>query len=292
MFGGLGGAPPAPKSKLEQMLEKALKNNPDLRVAAAKVQEAEAELNRTRLEVTRKVLRTYSALDAAKKNAEGAEQRLAEVRKLADHGRIDKEEVKAAERALGQAKAELAAAEAEVPYLLGEEPVPGRHGGVVEAVAFTPDGRHLVTSDGTSVKVWDVARAAPASKPPQGPVADRILKALDMPVQQLDYNGKTLDGVLKDIEEKYNLTFATPGRDRQLAKVNLHVEGLPLGAVLQAISDQTGVRFVVRDYGILALFSAQPPDDAVPLHEFWKAHRGAAKPAAPAAKPGEAVPPK
>src|SRR5262249_59137832 len=70
-------APPSPaKSKLEEMLEQALKANPDLRVAAAKVQEAEAELNRTRLEVTRKVVTLYTGLEAARKTVEVAEKRL------------------------------------------------------------------------------------------------------------------------------------------------------------------------------------------------------------------------
>lgn len=289
--GGGGGAPAAPKSKLEEMLEKALKNNPDLRVAAAKVQEAEAELNRTRLEVTRKVIRTYSALDAAKKNAEGAEQRLTELRTLATRATVSKEDVQAAEKALGQAKAELAAAEAEVPYLLGEEPMLGRHGGLVKAVTFSPDGRFLVTSDDASVILWDVARAAPASKPPQGTVADRIRAALDTPVT-VDYKDTPLAGVLKEFEKKYLLTFATWYNDGPPPNVNLHCDDLPLGAVLQAIGDQTRVGFVVRDYGILVFFNERPPDDAVSLHDFWKATRGAAKPAAPAAKPGGATPPK
>src|SRR5947209_6850608 len=44
------------KSKLEEMLEQALRDNPDLKVAAAKAQEAEAELNRARLAVVQKVV--------------------------------------------------------------------------------------------------------------------------------------------------------------------------------------------------------------------------------------------
>src|SRR5437588_11514314 len=41
---------------LEEALASALKNNPDIRVAESKVQEAEAELNRSRLQVTQKVV--------------------------------------------------------------------------------------------------------------------------------------------------------------------------------------------------------------------------------------------
>src|SRR4051812_25159851 len=53
-----------PKSNLEEMLEQALKDNPDLRVAAVKVAEAEAELNRTRLQVMQKVVTLYRAVEA------------------------------------------------------------------------------------------------------------------------------------------------------------------------------------------------------------------------------------
>ena len=43
------------KSRLEEMLEKALRDNPDLRLAVARVAEADAELNRVRLHVVQKV---------------------------------------------------------------------------------------------------------------------------------------------------------------------------------------------------------------------------------------------
>src|SRR3984957_10391985 len=64
---------PAKKSLLEEMLEQALRNNPDIKVAEAKLHEAEAELNRTRLAVTQKVATLYAALDAARKGVEVAE---------------------------------------------------------------------------------------------------------------------------------------------------------------------------------------------------------------------------
>src|SRR6516164_866853 len=65
-------APAQPKAEkpvvptLEEMLTRALKDNPDVRVAEAKVREAEAELNRTRLQVTQKVIAVHKALEAQK----------------------------------------------------------------------------------------------------------------------------------------------------------------------------------------------------------------------------------
>src|SRR5947209_1017266 len=48
-------APPA-DTDLADMLAKALRDNPDIRVAEAKLREADAELNRIRLQVTQKVV--------------------------------------------------------------------------------------------------------------------------------------------------------------------------------------------------------------------------------------------
>src|SRR5262245_9717593 len=67
---------PLEKMTLEEMLTQALKNNPDLRVAEAKLREAEAELHRTRLGVVQKVIAFRAALDAARKTAADAELRL------------------------------------------------------------------------------------------------------------------------------------------------------------------------------------------------------------------------
>ena len=52
------------KSKLEEMLEKVLHDNPDVRLAAAKVAEAEAEFSRARLLVVQKVASAYQAVEA------------------------------------------------------------------------------------------------------------------------------------------------------------------------------------------------------------------------------------
>src|SRR5262249_52784892 len=46
----------AEKSRLEDMLADALKNNPDVRVATARMAEADAELNRVRLTVIQRIL--------------------------------------------------------------------------------------------------------------------------------------------------------------------------------------------------------------------------------------------
>src|SRR5438270_13980694 len=57
----------APKPPtLEDLLAKAAKDNPDIRVAESKLREAEAELNRARLMATQKVVKAYHAIAAHK----------------------------------------------------------------------------------------------------------------------------------------------------------------------------------------------------------------------------------
>src|SRR5439155_11675590 len=95
--------PPAAPEKLtlEELLNRALKDNPDVRVGEAKLREAEAELSRTRLQVAQKVIAAQAALDAARKTVEAAEDKY---KRLAAMGAaVAREELKEAEQALARA---------------------------------------------------------------------------------------------------------------------------------------------------------------------------------------------
>ena len=111
------------KSKLEEMLQKALQDNPDLRLAAAKVAEADAELNRARLLVVQKVGAAYQAIEAQKAAVESAGAELNELKTVARSGAASNADLRTAEQKLLDAKAKLAALETEMPYLLGKQPV-------------------------------------------------------------------------------------------------------------------------------------------------------------------------
>src|SRR5262245_12234086 len=99
--GSSSGTSTKAKSKLEEALVEALRNNPDLRVALAKVNEAEAELHRTRLQVAQKVVNAYRAIELAKSQLAEAERR--------ERARLGPGE-------LAAAQAKLAAAEADLDY--------------------------------------------------------------------------------------------------------------------------------------------------------------------------------
>ena len=113
--------PEPAKSKLEEMIEKALHDNPDLRLAEAKLAEAEAELNKARLLVVQKVAAQYQAVEAQKAAVDGAAAELEETKTAYKAASVSQSMVRTAEQKLIDAKAKLASLEAELPYLLGQQ---------------------------------------------------------------------------------------------------------------------------------------------------------------------------
>src|SRR5438552_2394915 len=113
--------PEPKKSALGELLEQALRNNPDIHVAEAKLREAEAELNRTRLLVAQKVVALHANLEAARATVAVGEARLRRMQDLIKTGVGGREDLETATVALQQAKADLAKLEAESPYLTGKQ---------------------------------------------------------------------------------------------------------------------------------------------------------------------------
>jgi hypothetical protein len=291
-MGTMGGEKPAPGTEptLEEMLNKALKDNPDIRVAEAKVREADAELNRTRLQVTQKVLAFHYSRESQKAVIKFAEENMTRIHKLNSSHSISQEDVKAAEQQLGAAKAKLAEIEAEMPYLLGQQ-----HHMKVSSVAFSPDGRTLATgtADGTA-KVWDAATGQQilgqsffSSIGPVGTkigapleaksIPDKVRKALETPIT-VDYRQKPVSEILDDLKKKVpGLTIHDlSGVSNHVA--NLQIDGqVPLRTALELLEDTcsvlysknfeggaTGrVSFVLRDYGLLFAPNASLPPGAV-----------------------------
>lgn len=295
-MGGMMGQPSKPgknaEPTLEEMLNKALKDNPDIRVAEAKVREADAELNRTRLQVTQKVLAFHYSRESQKAVIKFAEENLQRVHKLNSTHAISQEDVKVGEQQLTAAKTKLAEIEAEMPYLLGQQ-----HHLKVSSVAFSPDGRTLATgtADGT-VKVWDAATgqqilatfnvtppahsstvsSITSSGPETGTIAQKLRKALETPVS-LEYKDKSLAEILEDLQAKVQgIVFHAPaGKDNIMSLKGRY----PLEAALQLIEDSYNASegtkwmkirftFVVRDYGLLFCPEDKIPPGALRLQTF------------------------
>lgn len=260
-------------SQLEQMLADALRNNPDIRVGEAKLREAAAELNRTRLLVAEKVVKIQSELDLVKSKIRAAEAMLEQNRQRVKQGVGTPEEVQVAEANLVTAKAELAKLEAEVPALVGK-----RTG--VESLAFTPDGNILFARDADGVvRIWDARTGELVSGGTKSPsiqliptdMTTRLTSALDALVE-IDFRSTPIEDALYyllekagevplviRLQEKGTITLTTP----------VHI---PLRAGLQMVQDQYegSLEFVVRDYGVLVTEKKNLPPDAMTVQEFWK----------------------
>jgi hypothetical protein len=231
-----GGKPAPEKSKLETMLAEALRNNPDIRVAAAKLAEAEADLNRTRLQVTQKVVTHHQAILSQKAVVNLAQKRYEHVKRLLDMG-IGGDEIDEAIAKLEIAKAKLTEAEAELPYLLGRA-AQVESGRKWEYRGFLEPYYQKAFDNTQTIKV-------------QGPLTERIRKALQTAVK-VDYKNVPFKDVLKDLEKKVpGLSFRDVIiRDKEPNVTLQFEEPLPVSAILQALTDDCGIRFFVRDYGI------------------------------------------
>jgi hypothetical protein len=107
---------------LEEMLSNALHNNPDIRVAEAKLHEASAELNRIRLQVMQKVITFRHSVETQKAAVKAAEEHLRDIERLVTRAAVSQAELRDAQTALAKEKSKLATVEAEMPSLLGKLP--------------------------------------------------------------------------------------------------------------------------------------------------------------------------
>jgi hypothetical protein len=266
---------PAKPARLEEMLAQALRSNPDVRVAAAKVGEAEAELNRVRLQVVQKVVQAYQAVEAAQAMADLRAKEFQRLKQLADQGTVSAEILSEKENQLAAAKAALAAAEADLRYLLGKQPAGTRH--TVGRALNQNFLEELADPDGT-VRQWlyvpNVRRQAAA----EGPATDKIRKALDRHVSIHLKDApikKLLETLIEAVPDVH--IQVPPLEEHRNTKVSVQWDSISVAAVLQLVEDlQTGYRFVVRDYGLLLAREDHLPPGAPLLHEFRKDRPAAA----------------
>jgi outer membrane protein TolC len=280
------GAEEKKPSQLEELIAQALRDNPDIRVAEAKTREAEAELSRVRLQVIQKVVahqHTVETLDGAVKTAEAnyklaqakltfaeaeykrlaaagaavTQQLLDEKKAYAEQARAD---VSNAQAALQSAKADLAKAQSELPYLLGKGHKDDKP---ADATRREAERALYALSIAQAEAAWKTAEL------PRGSVADKLRKALDTTTTLKVDAGSPLDDVLDYLKARAGVPVVNNLPHQITLQKEVNLDGVPLGAAFQCIEDVAGVRFGVRDYGILV--SDKLPSDVTRLHDFWKA---------------------
>ena len=271
-----GGSSPQKKEKdlkamtLEELLQKALQDNPDLRVAESKLREAEAELNRTRLQVLQKVARIHQEIALARAVVKDAETQLARINALGNA--VAQAEKEQARFTLERTKAELAKYEAELPYLLGRQPM------AVTGVTWS-DMVQQVRIYGTVDDRAFRGAVSPGEKSVPASLADKVKKALDKPitVEFSDAPVRDVIDYLRDHLKGVNLHVTAKLQDKDKVTLKLS-EPIPVGAVLQWLEDEFGLRCVLRDYGIVIAQQNAFPPGAQPLIDSWKKSKAVESP--------------
>jgi hypothetical protein len=302
-------AKPAADS-LEGVIADAMKNNPDIRAAEAKVREAQNNLNKVRSEVMVAVAAAREIVQNAKEMHRAQEQLHAAKKELFRKGQLSSLEMLTSEIELQRSKATLVSAEAELHKLIGR--VPGMPGvGQADSVwsnrmvttewanqnyslnpinlGWTTDRQYLdfVVGKGTfnpipMTNAPFTTPGAPATPAASLNMIEKIRAALDKPIKvEKEVSNGTVkavstylrDQVAKDLQFRFLLD-----QNASNSSVTLEPGELPFGAWLISVQDEVpNLVFVVREYGILVTTRERAPKDAIPVAEFWRSSK-AAKP--------------
>jgi hypothetical protein len=275
------------KSQLEQALEAAAKSNPDLRVALAKLAEAEANVARTRLQVIQKVVAAYQEVDKARQAVKEMEGRIKDALERSARGQTNPRVTYMRDHQLPPLKAKLADAEAELDYLLGKPAAKANLSRGHTGYPYGAPQASLFDYIAATSATGDAQRAlglAQLGYSVAGPTADRLRKALDrkVSVKFQDVPARVALDELRKLADGLHIQAPTKGEVWN-EKVTASLTDVPFGAALQLLEDVlTGHRIIVREYGLFIVPQEKVPPGATPLGDFW---RDAVKPDKPAAAP-------
>jgi hypothetical protein len=284
------GSAPKPKEKkadpADMAIAAALANDPDVLVARAKVQLAEAELAKARQTVVLKVMNLNGAIQEQKSAVALAEDRLAWSARMVEKGLIEKRQMVEDRAKLESAKAALTRSQMELKLLTGGDKEQG-----IEIIPGTPYDRAMArylmsarpgeeaqhASALAFLAGLDAYRTAHAVK---GPIPDTIRTALDKRVKL----GRKDFKVPVPFEEALAIFKKEAGLDvpvrilvKDVSSIIPQGEELPVGAWFQLFADgNPDARFLVREYGLLVAPKATAPPDAVSVMDFWKQKPAAA----------------
>ncbi|MHC4399894.1 MAG: hypothetical protein ACYTG0_09460 [Planctomycetota bacterium] len=220
---------------LEKFLDHSLRAHPEIMAAEAKVDLAQAELRQTRFQVARELITFWNEWKSQ-------EEQVALLAPEVEAGHMGTKE-------LIQVKARLAEIESQVPFLLGQTGGVGSEG---PSPSSQSGGQDL----------------------PEGPEVEKIVAMLEesIPLEYIDTPVRDVADVIQDISQ---VRFIVDPLVEDVP-VTIDISGVPVGAAIQALEDITpGVRFVVRDYGILVTSdSSRAAETYVSASQFWR-ERGA-----------------
>jgi hypothetical protein len=284
--GGTGGTQKVDPT--EAQIHAALANDPDLKLAQAKMQLAEAEMAKAKQAIVLKVLTLNASIKDQKNQSDALAQKMDMLVKSG--AAVSQAELLDARMLLERATSALAKSELELKLLTG-----GMHKemGANATNGYTWGITNASNSNNAALlHYWNPGQGqdfgmplyraynflnpvdytmAPSTPMAKGPIPDRIRTALDKTVK-LGAKGEqiTFAKALEVFKKDAGLDVPV----REVAKVeSIKSEGeeLPVGAWFQLFADSSpGTRFIVREYGLLVTLRDAAPPDALPLVEFWK----------------------
>jgi hypothetical protein len=261
---------------LAGLLEQAIKNNPDIRVAEVKLQQAEVELNRARMAAMHKIVVLQSELRSARAELAETEKSYKRSKELSAAGGTSAAELGQAALAVMSAKEKVARLEAEQPYLLGKAPVAAGMtrtltiGDVLYRQVSGGSGMGSAATGPMPTAFW-TDHYAVLHTLPQGKT-EKLRALLKSPVKWPSRPSGSLRNIVDDLRTfvpgfAFEIMTSEPGGPKESKELPgpAFSGELPLHAVIQWIEDRYEVKFVVRDYGIVVADRDRLPPGAVAL---------------------------
>jgi hypothetical protein len=268
------------QAALEDLLAQALKTNADIRVAEAKLREAEAEVYRARMKIFHRIVVLNEELKNARVRMNALQEAVDHHEKLFKKGLASKVTFDDFTAKLQEVKMEVARAEAEMDLLCGKAQKDGTPSATAKALEWLArtqiadakwqtDWQNLLDPARKTLRPDDlVARSSPTAVPES--MADKLRKALDSTIK-LDLQSVRTDEVIETLRNHtkgvnvHSRIVNTDAVESLLLK-----EPVPLGAVYQWAEDNFDWRFIIRDYGIVATDRKSVPPGATLLMDFWR----------------------
>ena len=266
------------------LVQAALANDPDVKLAQAKIQLADAELAKARQAVVLKVLTLNATIQDLKQQTAVHVANQTETQALHKSGAAPMSQLLAATSKVQQAQSELAKAELELKLMTGGMPKEaGMNQGSWTVPNTTPNtagmpfnnwiiqpfaGSPYQNYGTTGFVLVDAGQGKQATK---GPIPERIRAALDKTVKLAPKGEQvTFAKALEVFKNEAGLDVPV----REVAKVSpITSEGeeLPVGAWFELFTDNTpDSRLYVREYGLLITAKSNAPSDAITVGDLWK----------------------
>ena len=240
----------ASSTELDKLLEQALASNPDVRLAEAQLREAEAVLNKAKMQVVQNVIGLYHRHKSIDGELESANRSLESAKIRFESGIVGAEDLRRAEVESVRTKEKHAVTSAEMDFVTGRYTL--------------GQARHIANFAGSRIpSAADWTRRRIVASAPQKALLDRVV-SLDpefrfaSQVQRAATEAKTSIIVDADADIDAN----SIGHEQR----GLRVTSMSLRSLLQVLHDRFGVVSIVRDYGILICDAskAKPGDLVIP----------------------------